>query len=65
MHALAVDVAPLVEPRPVVKTYRVDNERVPFPTANRLSHPSAIRILWKFPPIHPNVTGSSLTLELH
>src|ERR1051326_2938043 len=62
-HLVAVRTAKMIEPRSVVITNGLHDERISFPFANRVSPPCRIRILGEFAAIRPD--GAPYVMELH
>jgi hypothetical protein len=55
LHLVAVRIAEMIQPCPVVKTNRIDDESIALPSSNRPPKPSWIRILRKRRPIRPDL----------
>src|SRR3989338_7386787 len=55
--------AELVEPRSLVKTVRLNNQRVSLPSAHRVSHPPRVGILRELSSIEPDVAPDVSPLE--
>src|SRR5437016_7227491 len=53
----------MIQPRPVVKTDRIDNENIPFPMAGRPAEPSRIGIFRKGRPIGPDLAEYTIPFE--
>ena len=51
----SVGVPAEIEPEPVIEPDRIDYQRVPLPTADRMSVPGRIRILWMGAPIQKDL----------
>src|ERR1051326_5076512 len=62
-HLVAVRTAEMIEPGSVVITNGLDDERISFPFADRVSPPCRIRILGEFAAIRPD--GAPYVMELH
>jgi len=57
VHLIAVNVTPVVEPRQVVESDGVDDERIRFPTSNRVPLPRELQVVarWMLPTIHEHL----------
>src|SRR5262245_37138062 len=65
MHHVAVRIAIEIQPWYVVEPDGVDDERVPFPSANRVAHPRWIRIVRKLSSVGPDRAPMPVVLEEH
>src|ERR1700730_8715540 len=58
--------AHVVEPCLIVETHRIDHQSVSLPMADRVSHPTGIRVFWMATPIQIHCTmAGDIILEDH
>src|SRR5215472_1521863 len=65
MHLLASRISSEIGPNLVVESNRVDDKRVAFPVAHRVSEPTRVRIFGERAPVCPNRAPDVQLLEEH
>src|SRR5579862_789142 len=65
VQILAVRMAHLIEPGLIVETNGIDDEGVPLPFADRISHPRGANVLGMLTPIRKNLAHKMIVLEQH